>query len=518
VKKLQRYPSSHGFAGRAAGTLAVATLFVVAWVAGTVQGYERFGGGEAKVRVAVDVLEGLADAVGSPGPIARSGIAQGGEVVWDLPNLDHPRVDYWVRRFQTDRRATLTRFMERSGRYAPMISEKLAERDMPQDLIYLAMIESGFSPTAYSHAHASGLWQFIAETGQRYGLTVNRVVDERRDPVKSTEAALDYLTYLYNRFDSWYLAAAGYNTGENRVGRIMREVTGSERGTDADFYRIWNRLPRETRDYVPLMIAAARIGKEPEKYGFQNIQLDPPLQYDEIEAEPGTYLAAVARAAGVDIGEVRRLNPHLRNQRVPTNRSYPVRIPAGTHETFATNWVEARTQQAQLAAAQPAAAPAAAPAFRTHRIRRGESLGVIAQRNGVSVAALRQANGLRGNRIIAGQTLRIPTGSGGAAVAASHRVQRGESLSVIARRHGVSVAALRQANGLRSDRIIAGQTLRIPAGGTTTRVATNHQVRQGENLTVIARRHGVTVNDLRQANDLRGDRIRAGQTLRIPTG
>jgi membrane-bound lytic murein transglycosylase D len=463
VKKLQRYPSSHGFAGRAAGTLAVATLFVVAWIAGTVQGYERFGGGEAKVKVAVEVMEGLADALGSSGPVARGGIAQGGDVAWDLPNLDHPRVDYWVERFTTDRRATLTRFMERSGRYVPMISEKLAERDMPQDLIYLAMIESGFSPTAYSHAHASGLWQFIAETGQRYGLTVNRVVDERRDPVKSTEAALDYLTYLHNRFDSWYLAAAGYNTGENRVGRIMREVTGSEKGTDADFYRIWNRLPRETRDYVPLMIAAARIAKEPHRYGFENLQFDAPLQYDEIEAEPGTYLAAVARAAGVDIGDVRGLNPHLRTQRVPTNRSYPVRIPAGTRETFAANWAEARTQQVQLAAAtQPAAR--ATTATRTHRIRRGESLSVIAQRNGVSVAALRQENNLRSNRIYAGQTLRIPASGSAPRVATNHRVQRGENLTVIARRHGVTVSDIRAANGIQGDRIRAGQTLRIPTG------------------------------------------------------
>jgi peptidoglycan lytic transglycosylase D len=187
---------------------------------------------------------------------------------WDLANLEHRRVDSWVSRFTSDLKGSFSRYLERMGTYAPMISTKLAQRDMPQDLIYLAMIESGFSPTAKSPAQASGLWQFIGETGRRYGLTVNRKVDERNNPVKATDAALSYLADLYDRFGSWYLAAAAYNTGENRVGRIMREMTGSERGTDADYYRIASRLPRETRDYVPKLIAAARIAKEPAKYGF----------------------------------------------------------------------------------------------------------------------------------------------------------------------------------------------------------------------------------------------------------
>lgn len=189
---------------------------------------------------------------------------------WDIANLDNRRVDMWIEIFTTrpklrDRFAV---WLERKPKYEPMISAKLAERGMPQDLIYLAMIESGFNPTAYSHAKAGGLWQFIAETGQRYGLTVNRRVDERNHPDKATDAALAYLTDLHERFGSWYLAAAAYNTGENRVGRIMRQVTGKERGTDADYYRISSRLPRETRDYVPMMIAAARISKDPAKYGF----------------------------------------------------------------------------------------------------------------------------------------------------------------------------------------------------------------------------------------------------------
>jgi membrane-bound lytic murein transglycosylase D len=187
---------------------------------------------------------------------------------WDLANLDHRRVDSWVARFTSDLKRSFATYLNRMGKYESMISQKLAQRGMPQDLIYLAMIESGFNPKAQSPARASGLWQFIGETGRRYGLTVSRRLDERNDPAKATDAALAYLSDLHKRFGSWYLAAAAYNTGENRVGRIMREVTGRERGTDADYYRIANRLPQETRDYVPKLIAAARIAKEPEKYGF----------------------------------------------------------------------------------------------------------------------------------------------------------------------------------------------------------------------------------------------------------
>lgn len=189
---------------------------------------------------------------------------------WDLPNLDHARVDSWVKNFSTNPRlkSDFAIWLDRKTKYEPMISAKLTEREMPQDLIYLAMIESGFNPKAKSPAAAGGLWQFISETGKRYGLTVNKRVDERNQPAKATDAALSYLSDLHDRFGSWYLAAAAYNTGENRVGRLMRQVTGSEKGTDADYYRISSLLPKETQNYVPMMIAAARISKDPAKYGF----------------------------------------------------------------------------------------------------------------------------------------------------------------------------------------------------------------------------------------------------------
>ena len=267
-------------------------------------------------------------------------VAEAG-ITWDLPNLDHERVDFWVDRFTTDpdMREKMEGFLHRSGIYVPFLLEKLEARGMPRDLIYLAMIESGFEPKAYSPAAASGLWQFIAETGQRYGLEIDRAVDERNDPIKATDAALDYLQELHERFGSWYLAAASYNTGENRVGRIMREEFGRERArSEQDYYRIWDRLPRETRDYVPLMIAAARISKEPAKYGFDHIEPAPPLRYREVVVPPATELKKIASAAGITVADLKALNPHFRIHRTPNDRNYPVRLPPVVFEQFAANW------------------------------------------------------------------------------------------------------------------------------------------------------------------------------------
>lgn len=186
-----------------------------------------------------------------------------------LADVEDARVDRWVARFTSDLEYGFVRDLQRMDRYDEMISAKLDQRDMPRELIYLAMIESGFNPRAKSPARASGMWQFVGATARRYGLMVNRRVDERTDPVKSTDAALSYLSDLYDQFGSWYLAAAAYNAGEGRVSRLMRQVTGREWGTDADYFRIWARLPRETRDYVPKLVAAARVGERPDLYGLE---------------------------------------------------------------------------------------------------------------------------------------------------------------------------------------------------------------------------------------------------------
>jgi membrane-bound lytic murein transglycosylase D len=415
------------------------------------------------------------------------------EVTWDITKTHNEHVETWIG-FLSGRNADRTRlWLERSGMYGPMIQEELRRRGMPQDLLYLALIESGFSPRAYSVASASGIWQFIAETGKRYGLEVNAEVDERRDPVKSTHAALDYLQFLHRRFDSWYLAAAAYNTGENRVGRIMREEFGREKGSDEDFWAIAHRLPRETRNYVPLMLAAAHIGKEPVKYGLGEIEYQAPLAYDEVWVPGAIGVESIAQAAGVPVQEIEDLNTALMRKRTPEGRAWPVRLPAGTRAQFAAAFpaiyraeqlAKAAPREPQRTAAAATVATATAKAAtRQHTVRRGETLGHIATRYGVSVSALRSANGnVQPTRLRVGQTLRVP---GGSAVAASrpasssssaaarpaatpaataryHRVQRGENLSVIARRYNTSVTRLQSLNSLgRSSRIIAGKRIRV---------------------------------------------------------
>lgn len=180
---------------------------------------------------------------------------------WELANIANPRVDKWVAKFNSSLKNDFSAALSRGEAYSDMISQKLETRDMPQELVYLAMIESEFKPTARSRVSAVGLWQFMAGTARQLGLSVGRHTDERTNPSKSTDAALTYLAELHDRFGSWYLAAAAYNAGPGSVSRALRRVTGRTSGTDADFYRISRALPKETRDYVPKLIAAARVGK-----------------------------------------------------------------------------------------------------------------------------------------------------------------------------------------------------------------------------------------------------------------
>ena len=199
------------------------------------------------------------------GPVAQVlGADTTPTVAWDIPNLDHAMVDKWIGRFTGSLKPSLETYIVRMGKYDDMIEAKAVARGMPKDLVFLAMIESGGVASAKSPVGARGLWQFMTPTAREYGLSSN----ERLDPEKSTDAALTYLGKLHDRFGSWYLAAAAYNVGQGRVAKVMKQVTGSTKGTDADYYRIASRLPQETRDYVPKMIAAARIAKDPARYGF----------------------------------------------------------------------------------------------------------------------------------------------------------------------------------------------------------------------------------------------------------
>ncbi|MFI5227498.1 MAG: lytic transglycosylase domain-containing protein [Gemmatimonadales bacterium] len=185
-----------------------------------------------------------------------------------LADISNPRVTRWVHTFTTSLRGDLAAALQRGKSYVPMISTKLAARGMPQELAYLPLIESNYKPTARSRVSAVGLWQFMAGTARTFGLSVGRHSDQRKNPAKETDAALNYLSQLHKQFGSWYLAAAAYNAGPGTIARAMKRVLGRTTGSDADFYRISGHLPAETREYVPKLVAAARIGKDPAKYGL----------------------------------------------------------------------------------------------------------------------------------------------------------------------------------------------------------------------------------------------------------
>jgi len=255
-----------------------------------------------------------------------------------LADGSHARVDFWVDRFSTRQREVFQRILQNRGRYEHMIRAKLEARGLPQDLIYLALIESGFEEDAVSWAGAVGLWQFMPATARAYGLRVDAVVDERMDPVKSTDAALDYLTDLHWRFDSWYLAAAAYNGGPTRVSRILKSFADGRYGDEAIYWEVLDHLPVETAHYVPRLLAARAVAREPGRFG---IDATPVARYEyEVVwvAEP-TELTDVAAASGVPVEELQALNPHLIAGRTPrVLEPWPLRVPTGTSmqvaETF----------------------------------------------------------------------------------------------------------------------------------------------------------------------------------------
>lgn len=294
-------------------------------------------------------MEELLSKSGLPGldPVLEEELKKWDQVLkFDVPIAMNKQVKAYLVYFSTERKEVIRRYLSRSTRYLPMIREIFQEHGLPEDLAYLAMIESGFNPHAYSHAHACGMWQFIKGTALRYGLAVNSYVDERRDPEKSTHAAAKYLLDLYKQFGSWYLAAASYNCGE---GRVQRELDQSNHRNFWDLSAN-ERLPNETKNYVPQMIAATIIAKNPEKFGFHKIPYLPPLQYDTVKVTEPTSLKAAAIACNVPPEEIELLNPELRRGVTPPEvASYTLRIPRHSKELFAKNIQLARIEAPALA-------------------------------------------------------------------------------------------------------------------------------------------------------------------------
>ncbi len=319
-------------------------------------------------------------------------LSSGGETEsYDFPLAMNDQVEYYLDFFTNRHRKTFARWLARSSRYLPMIKEEFAKAGLPQDLAYLPMIESGFNQTATSRASAVGTWQFMRATGQSYGLEVNKYVDERRDPVKSTKAAAAYLSNLHKMFDDWHLAVAAYNAGEGRIKKAMK------RSDTDDFWEVAQSqyIHSETKLYVPQLIAAIMIAKDPEKYGFDDIDYDEPLEYETALVPRGTQIKAVALACNLPEEEILALNRHLSKAITPPSEAdYPLRVPPGMKESVIANLPKVRVVTVTK--------------FDTHVVKHGETLTTIRKKYKLSKTALLKANNLEQERLSLGQRLRIP--------------------------------------------------------------------------------------------------------------
>ncbi len=438
-----------------------------------------------------------------------------------LPVVLNSRVQYYMGYFQTSGRKFFEKWLQRSGKYIPMMSEILQKKGLPPDLVYLAMIESGFNVKARSHAAAVGPWQFIRPTALRYGLRVDSWVDERMDPEKSTIAAANYLGDLYEMFQSWELAAAGYNCGEQRVQAAIDTYNLYDYWAISDL-----ALPKETRDYVPKLMAALIIAKDPQKYGFSGIYYSEPLRYEKVSVPPQKNLNDIARIIGASSNTLMELNPNLKHSVTPPGGLYEIKVPPGYGRVVASRQLEI----ASLRTIASVGYSGSGNSLR-YRVKRGDSLGRISNRYNVSVASLRKANRLKGSTIRVGQMLTIP-GRGYTSrsdygyasndrVKIRYRVNSGDTLGAIAARHQVSISTIKRANNIRGSAIFVGQFLSIPDAVAPKYVARSgtpgkYRVSRGDTLGKIAQRHGVSVSAIKSANNINGSTIMAGQTIRIP--
>ncbi|MGH8248591.1 MAG: transglycosylase SLT domain-containing protein, partial [Gammaproteobacteria bacterium] len=374
----------------------------------------------------------------------------------DLPLVINDYVLSYINYFSNRGRAGMEASLRRSGPYREMVYRVLKEEGLPQELIYLAQAESAFHPWALSRAGARGMWQFMAARGREYGLNLSWWVDERQDPEKSTRAAARHLKDLHTTFGDWYLAMAAYNSGPGNVQRAI------ERTGYADFWELLRRnvLPRETRNYVPIILAATIVAKNPEKYGLENIIPDPPVATDTVRIATPTDLRLIAETIDCSVGLLQTLNPSLLRMVTPKSE-FDLRLPAGTKERFLE---------------QVALIPEDKRVFwRWHRVGAGESLAEIARKYKTTGAAISEVNGLDTDQPLrAGSKIVIPVTSARdngdvRTVRLSYRVRRGDTVEKVAARFGVDSSDVRAWNRISGNSLAAGRRLVIK----TTRNDTN---------------------------------------------
>ena len=413
----------------------------------------------------------------APGPSATGSASSDGDAAratWDIDVHSyetHEMVAQYIGIFTGRARGYMERSMSRGTRFDAMLRRKFRASGLPEDMTYLALIESSYMPHAYSRAAAVGMWQFMAPTARSIGMRVDWWVDERRDPMRATDGAIAFLTDLHDAYGSWYLAAAAYNGGPGRVSRGLKrfsdEMGGSE-GEDRFFALAEQKyLPSETKAYVPKLIAAAMVAKEPARYGLR-VDTLPEFAYDSVTVPAGTALGAIANAAGVPLESITELNPHFLRGVTPPEGVSEVRIPVGSVAVFDPAF-----------AALPASERLG---WSEERFTGARSLQSLAESTGISVKSLRSINPKlstdRRGRIPAGVLVRIPT--------------------------ALTIAGARD---------VPDPSIARNGSSTTTLVSKRVRVRSGESLASVARRGGVSVAQLRALNGIRGSRVRAGQVL-----
>ncbi len=384
-----------------------------------------------------------------------------------LPTPLEPRIIQAISVFMGPGRGYFTKWLNRKSRYEELIQKKLAERGLPKDLMYLAMVESGFNPKAWSKAAASGMWQFISGTGRRYGLHDDWWYDPRRDPLMATDAALDYLGDLFEEFQDWNQAMAAYNCGEGRIRRY--------RAQDSTLSYWKMPLPQETKFYVPKILAAMIIGHNPGRYGFSIDRPESPLVFDTVTISHCISIAAIAKAAGVPEDTIVSLNPSLRRWCTPPNKQdFRIHVPVGTRDLFLQNYEAMDKTQLVI--------------WHHHIVLKGETIAGIAAKYRISVASIKATNKIKGSRLHKGQSLLIPLvpadagkyseadipeSSGGKSKykSATYKVRAGDNLFDIARKFNTTVSKLRKANNLGPHaKVRRGQTIKLGSREVETRV------------------------------------------------
>jgi membrane-bound lytic murein transglycosylase D len=461
----------------------------------------------------------------------------------DLPLMLNDQVAMYINYFSSPKgRPTLEHGLARAGKYRDMISQTLKQAGVPQDLIYLAMAESGFQPLAVSRAGARGMWQFMAGRGSEYGLDRNWWVDERQDPAQSTKAAARHLKDLYEEFGDWYLAMAAYNTGPGNIQHAV-EHTGY-----ADFWELYKRgvLPQETRNYVPIIVAVTIMAKNPAQYGLENVVPEKPEAMDQVSINYPVDLRLVAECSDTSATSLQELNPSLLRMTTPKDQTFTLNLPSGTKDKYES--------------AIALIPPDMRTFWRYHRVEYGETLGSIARKYHTSTGVISEANDLPDDEVAVGSKLIIPIAPGQAAdmVAYSHtasryKVRKGDTLGSIADDFAVPVDKVRKWNHLRGNTVAVGHILLIykpltegsgqpvassgddppssksakqgtaatkaaksaskSASGSQT--ATYHKVKKGETLSGIAQSYNTTVADLKKNNANLSANLRAGEVLLI---